>query len=72
MAFNSFHQSGMKNLMDQAVIHFEYGKPGIETLGCYNKIDELSFDFVCCRLSIVVADENYQQWLICKGWSKRY
>lgn len=30
---NSFHQSSMKNLMDQAVIRFGRGKPGIETLG---------------------------------------
>lgn len=64
---NSFHQSGMKNLMDQAVIRFGRGKPGIETLGRYSKIDELPFDFVRRRLSIVVADENRQQWLICKG-----
>lgn len=64
---NSFHQSGMKNLMDQAVIRFVRGKPGIETLGRYSKIDELPFDFVRRRLSIVVADENRQQWLICKG-----
>ena len=27
---NSFHQSGMKNLMDRAVIRFGRGKPGIE------------------------------------------
>ncbi|HFI5322333.1 TPA: magnesium-translocating P-type ATPase [Serratia liquefaciens] len=64
---NSFHQSGMKNLMDQAVIRFGRGKPGIEALGCYSKVDELPFDFIRRRLSIVVADENGQQRLICKG-----
>ncbi|MEX3238582.1 magnesium-translocating P-type ATPase [Serratia quinivorans] len=64
---NSFHQSGMKNLMDQAVIRFGRGKPGIEALGRFSKVDELPFDFVRRRLSIVVADENHQQWLICKG-----
>lgn len=63
---NSFHQSGIKNLMDQLVIRFGRGKPGIETLGRYSKIDELPFDFVRRHLSIVVADENRQQWLICK------
>ncbi|MGO2155678.1 MAG: magnesium-translocating P-type ATPase, partial [Serratia proteamaculans] len=64
---NSFHQSGMKNLMDQAVIRFGRGKPGIEALGRFSKVDELPFDFVRRRLSIVVADENNQQRLICKG-----
>ncbi|CAI0743122.1 magnesium-translocating P-type ATPase [Serratia quinivorans] len=64
---NSFHQSGMKNLMDQAVIRFGRGKPGIEVLGRFSKVDELPFDFVRRRLSIVVADENHQQRLICKG-----
>ncbi|MGQ8773943.1 magnesium-translocating P-type ATPase [Serratia sp. NA_112.1] len=64
---NSFHQSGMKNLMDQAVIRFGRGKPGIEVLGRFSKVDELPFDFVRRRLSIVVADENQQQRLICKG-----
>ncbi|HGE8475418.1 TPA: magnesium-translocating P-type ATPase [Serratia marcescens] len=64
---NSFHQSGMKNLMDQAVIRFGRGKPGIETLGRFSKVDELPFDFVRRRLSIVVADENGKQQLICKG-----
>ncbi|MEE4411484.1 MULTISPECIES: magnesium-translocating P-type ATPase [unclassified Serratia (in: enterobacteria)] len=64
---NSAHQSGMKNLMDQAVIRFGRGKPGIEALGRFSKVDELPFDFVRRRLSIVVADENGQQRLICKG-----
>ncbi|MFK3839705.1 magnesium-translocating P-type ATPase [Serratia sp. NPDC087055] len=64
---NSFHQSGMKNLMDQAVIRFGRGKPGIEALGRFSKVDELPFDFVRRRLSIVVEDENHQQRLICKG-----
>ncbi|HGW6093785.1 TPA: magnesium-translocating P-type ATPase [Serratia marcescens] len=64
---NSFHQSGMKNLMDQAVIRFGRGKPGLEALGRFSKVDELPFDFVRRRLSIVVADENGKQQLICKG-----
>ncbi|MBN5366580.1 magnesium-translocating P-type ATPase [Serratia marcescens] len=64
---NSFHQSGMKNLMDQAVIRFGRGKPGIEALGRFSKVDELPFDFVRRRLSIVVADENGKEQLICKG-----
>ncbi|MEE3662192.1 magnesium-translocating P-type ATPase [Brenneria sp. g21c3] len=64
---NSSHQSGMKNLMDKAIIHFGRDKPEIVALGRYRKIDELPFDFIRRRLSIVVADENNHQRLICKG-----
>ncbi|MBO1548712.1 magnesium-translocating P-type ATPase [Yersinia pseudotuberculosis] len=64
---NSFHQSGMRNLMDQAVIKFSRGKPEIEALRNFNKVDELPFDFIRRRLSIVVKDAQQQQHLICKG-----
>ncbi|MFE8116869.1 magnesium-translocating P-type ATPase [Brenneria goodwinii] len=64
---NSAYQSGMKNLMDNAVIYFGRDKPAIAALGRYRKIDELPFDFIRRRLSIVVADENNRQRLICKG-----
>lgn len=64
---NSFHQSGMRNLMDQAVIKFSRGKPEIEELRNFNKVDELPFDFIRRRLSIVVKDAQQQQHLICKG-----
>ena len=64
---NSFHQSGMRNLMDQAVIKFSRGKPEIDALRSFNKVDELPFDFIRRRLSIVVKDEQQHQTLICKG-----
>lgn len=64
---NSFHQSGMRNLMDQAVIKFSRGKSEIDALRSFNKVDELPFDFIRRRLSIVVKDEQQHQTLICKG-----
>ncbi|CNH08426.1 Mg(2+) transport ATPase protein B [Yersinia aldovae] len=64
---NSYHQSGMRNLMDQAVIKFSRGKPEIDALRSFNKVDELPFDFIRRRLSIVVKDEHQHQRLICKG-----
>lgn len=64
---NSYHQSGMRNLMDQAVIKFSRGKPEIDALRGFNKVDELPFDFVRRRLSIVVKYEQQNQRLICKG-----
>ncbi|WP_407079080.1 magnesium-translocating P-type ATPase [Candidatus Williamhamiltonella defendens] len=64
---NSFNQSGMKNLMDQAIIKFSRAKPEIDLVRGHLKIDELPFDFIRRRLSIVMQDEDQKQKLICKG-----
>lgn len=64
---NSRHQSGVKNLMDKAILRFSQGHLAVSGLWRYRKIDELPFDFERRRLSVVVADENNQQTLICKG-----
>lgn len=64
---NSRHQSGVKNLMDKAILRFSQGHLSVSGLWRYRKIDELPFDFERRRLSVVVADENNQQTLICKG-----
>ncbi|GAW41169.1 Magnesium-transporting ATPase, P-type 1 [Brevundimonas sp. SH203] len=65
---NSRHQSGVKNLMDRAVVDFAGRRPeAVATAAAYRKIDELPFDFVRRRLSIVVEDERGGQRLICKG-----
>ena len=53
---NSYHQSGMKNLMDQAVVQFSEQNPKFQVPFAYSKVDELPFDFVRRRLSIVVKD----------------
>ncbi|TMX14478.1 magnesium-translocating P-type ATPase [Aeromonas salmonicida subsp. achromogenes] len=64
---NSYHQSGMKNLMDIAVIEHA------DVLGdsCkpsnYSKVDELPFDFVRRRLSVIVQDDLGQQLMVSKG-----
>ncbi|PLP57895.1 magnesium-translocating P-type ATPase [Mesorhizobium loti] len=65
---NSHHQSGVKNLMDQAVIRFAEHMPGIvQTSSANRKIDELPFDFVRRRLSVVVENVSGRHLLICKG-----
>ena len=65
---NSHHQSGVKNLMDQAVIRFAEHVPGlVQTSSANRKIDELPFDFVRRRLSVVVENVSGQHLLICKG-----
>lgn len=65
---NSHHQSGVKNLMDQAIIRFAEQVPGIvQTESANRKIDELPFDFVRRRLSVVVENIGGRHLLICKG-----
>ncbi|NWE48709.1 magnesium-translocating P-type ATPase [Pseudomonas gingeri] len=64
---NSHHQSGMKNLMDQAVLRFSEQDPKFQVPFAYSKVDELPFDFVRRRLSIIVKDSRGDHLLICKG-----
>ncbi|MGL4285853.1 MAG: magnesium-translocating P-type ATPase [Phreatobacter sp.] len=64
---NSHHQSGMKNLMDQAVVSFMAEKGDVRDGALYKKIDELPFDFVRRRLSIVVETIQREHLMICKG-----
>ncbi|MBD1227754.1 magnesium-translocating P-type ATPase [Xenorhabdus griffiniae] len=64
---NSFHQSGTKNVMDQAIVRYGRSNSALDFLRGYRKIDELPFDFVRRRLSISIQNlsDNYQ--LVCKG-----
>ena len=64
---NSHHQSGIRNLMDQAVVQFSQQDPTFKLPFAYNKVDELPFDFVRRRLSIVVKDNRGDHLLVCKG-----
>ncbi|NWB98704.1 magnesium-translocating P-type ATPase [Pseudomonas gingeri] len=64
---NSHHQSGMKNLMDQAVLQFSRENPNFQEPFAYSKVDELPFDFVRRRLSIIVQDSHADHLLVCKG-----
>ena len=63
---NSFHQSGMKNLMDKAILAYMERFPELKHHVNWQKMDELPFDFLRRRLSVVVAHDN-RQLLICKG-----
>lgn len=65
---NSFHQSGVKNLMDRAVLHFAEATPeALLAAATYRKVDELPFDFERRRLSVVVQDADRNHLLVCKG-----
>jgi Mg2+-importing ATPase len=64
---NSFHQTGLKNLLDVAVLeHAELQQQlGVERK--YVKVDEIPFDFTRRRMSVVVEYEHREHQLICKG-----
>jgi Mg2+-importing ATPase len=64
---NSYHQSGLKNLMDQAVVRFAAAQPTFSQPQTWRKIDELPFDFIRRRLSVIVAAEFGKHLLVCKG-----
>ena len=64
---NSYFQTGLKNLMDIAILDHEELKGEIEISGKYKKIDEIPFDFERRRMSVVVEDVDKTHWLICKG-----
>ena len=64
---NSFHQSGMKNLMDKAIVKFSAEHPENGLPKHMRKVDEIPFDFVRRRLSVVVTGGNEEHLLVCKG-----
>jgi len=64
---NSFHQTGLKNLLDKAVL--SHARMQLETRLStdWRKIDEVPFDFSRRRMSVVVANGGDEHLLICKG-----
>jgi Mg2+-importing ATPase len=64
---NSYHHTGLKNLLDEAILDHEELKERLKADEKYRKIDEIPFDFVRRRMSVVVEDETGLNTLICKG-----
>jgi len=64
---NSFHQTGLKNLLDVAVLEYAQQHEVIEKLQHYRKIDEIPFDFLRRRMSVVVRNGDSKNLLVCKG-----
>jgi len=63
---NSFYQTGLKNMLDKAVIDYAQEMHADHTQ-YYKKIDEIPFDFVRRRMSVVLTKEKEEHLLICKG-----
>lgn len=65
--FNSYFQTGLKNLMDKAILsHVKELK--LEHLkDAYSKVDEIPFDFIRRRMSVVIEDKQGKRQIITKG-----
>lgn len=69
---NSYYQTGLKNLIDLAIIdkeNLEFGdaQKYEAFLSRYLKVDEIPFDFERRRMSVVVKDETGKTQMITKG-----
>ena len=64
---NSYFQTGLKNLLDLAIINRAH-ENGIEAiLNSYTRLDEIPFDFSRRRMSVLLEDRNGKQQLVTKG-----
>ena len=64
-ALNSRYQSGLKNIMDEAIL--DHANASDASFDAWTKIDENPFDFVRRRLSVLVQHGGDAPLLICKG-----
>ena len=64
---NSYHHTGLKNLLDEAILKHEELEEHLKAGEKYRKIDEIPFDFLRRRMSVIVEDETGLNTLICKG-----
>ena len=64
---NSFHQTGLKNLLDVAVLDHISLHDYLQVEEHYLKVDEIPFDFKRRRMSVVLKQRNGKHLLICKG-----
>ena len=65
---NSFHQTGLKNLLDVAVLDYATQHEIVYKLQHYKKVDEIPFDFMRRRMSVVVRDgDGKRNLIVCKG-----
>lgn len=63
---NSYFQSGLKNLLDEAILAHAKEDDALSIEADFSKVDEIPFDFERRRLSVVLAKDG-QHTLICKG-----
>ncbi|WP_397453845.1 magnesium-translocating P-type ATPase [Pseudomonas sp. NA-150] len=64
---NSYYQTGLKNLLDVAVLEHVEVQRELQVGTAFRKVDEIPFDFNRRRMSVVVAEQDQPHLLICKG-----
>ncbi len=64
---NSYYHTGLKNLMDDAILDHGHLEEDLKVKTDYRKIDEIPFDFKRRRMSVILEDNQNQHILICKG-----
>ncbi len=64
---NSYHQTGLKNLLDIAVLEHSELHNYIKVEEDFKKVDEIPFDFQRRRMSVILEMKNGKHLLICKG-----
>ena len=64
---NSFYQTGLKNLMDLAVLNHKGIGKDLDLNKSIKKVDEIPFDFTRRRMSVVVQKTPESHLLVCKG-----
>lgn len=65
--FNSYFQTGLKNLMDKAILSHVRELQLEHLADDYRKVDEIPFDFNRRRMSVVVEDRQGKRQIITKG-----
>jgi P-type Mg2+ transporter len=64
---NSYYQTGLKNLLDIAILKHHEVHGELDVQYAYKKIDEIPFDFSRKRMSVIVERKNTTHVLISKG-----
>lgn len=64
---NSYFQTGLKNLIDLAIIHRAQEENLYDLKESYHHVDEIPFDFSRRRMSVVLENEQGKRQLITKG-----
>ncbi|MDR0792452.1 MAG: magnesium-translocating P-type ATPase, partial [Chitinophagaceae bacterium] len=64
---NSYHQTGLKNLLDVAILEHVELHDYLRAEEHFTKVDEIPFDFQRRRMSVILKQSNGKHLLICKG-----
>ncbi len=64
---NSYHQTGLRNPLDEAVLSHEQAEEMSAEKLEYNKVGEIPFETTRRRMSVIVENRKGKTILICKG-----